>query len=240
MHNWRYWQQRFCNNGLYSSTVEVSGFLVYQVHTKGIVLCYWGSLWCVKIWIVIYCRVLKFPHTAMVLLVLESDGACTGLYGHCARKSAVLVLVWCYKARGDREQDLWRYWLPAGCNKQWCDRASGCGWSSNKCELWEQWSSDLAVSCTLAKHSDIQRENTGFKTLSLSPLTTMHIDCSRQFCASFTVSYVWAFCQAVLLLTYIVATKIGSYPELDQWNFIRILGFITPNFFPIYVMIVEL
>jgi len=46
--------------------------------------------------------------------------------------------------------------------------------------------------------------------------------------------------QAVLLLTYIVATKIGSYPELDQWNFIRILGFITPNFFPIYVMIVEL
>jgi len=31
----------------------------------------------------------------VVLLVLESDGACTGLNGHCARKSAVLVLVWC-------------------------------------------------------------------------------------------------------------------------------------------------
>jgi len=29
----------------------------------------------------------------VVLLVLESDGACTGLNGHCARKCAVLVLV---------------------------------------------------------------------------------------------------------------------------------------------------
>ena len=42
----------------------------------------------------------------MALLVLESDGACTGLNGHCGRKSAVLVLVCCYKARGAREQDL--------------------------------------------------------------------------------------------------------------------------------------
>ena len=109
MHNWRYWQQRFCNYGLYSSTAEVSGFLVYQLHTKGIVLFYWGSLRCVKIWIVIYCRGLKFPHTAVVLLVLESDGACTGLNGHCARKSAVLVLVWHHIARGDREQELRRY-----------------------------------------------------------------------------------------------------------------------------------
>ena len=188
MHNWRYWQQRFCNYGLYSSTAEVSGFLVYQLHIKGIVLCYWGSLRCVKIWIVIYCRGLKFPHTAVVLLVLESDGACTGLNGHCARKSAVLVLVWCYKARGDREQDLWRYWLPAGCNKQWSDRASGCGWSSNRCLKVEKWSSGIAVSRTLTKHCDIQRENTSFKTLSLSALTTIHIDRSRQLCASFTVS----------------------------------------------------
>ena len=34
----------------------------------------------------IYYRGLKFPHRAVVLLVLESDGACTGLNGHCARK----------------------------------------------------------------------------------------------------------------------------------------------------------
>jgi len=40
------------------------------------------------------------------------------------------------------------------------------------------------------------------------------------------------------LLTYGVATKIGSYPELDLWNIIDILGFITPNFVPIFVMII--
>jgi hypothetical protein len=41
----------------------------------------------------IYYRGLKFPHRAVVLLELESDGACTCLNGHSARKSAVLVLV---------------------------------------------------------------------------------------------------------------------------------------------------
>ena len=93
------------------------GFLVYQHHITGIVLYYGSSLRCIKIWIVIYYRGLKFPHRAAILLVLESDCACTGLNGHCARKTEVLVLVFCYKARGDREQDLWRYWLPEGCIK---------------------------------------------------------------------------------------------------------------------------
>ena len=40
------------------------------------------------------------------------------------------------------------------------------------------------------------------------------------------------------MLTYVVATKIGSYPELDPWNIIHILRFITPNFLPIFVMII--
>jgi len=53
----------------------------------------------------IYYRGHNFPHRTEILL-LESDGACTGLNGHCARETAVLVLVRCYKARGDREQDL--------------------------------------------------------------------------------------------------------------------------------------
>jgi len=34
-----------------------------------------------------------FPQRAEFVLVLESDAACTSLSGHCARKSAVLVLV---------------------------------------------------------------------------------------------------------------------------------------------------
>jgi len=41
----------------------------------------------------INCRGFKFPHRAAVLIVLESDGACTGLNGRSARTSAVLVLV---------------------------------------------------------------------------------------------------------------------------------------------------
>ena len=44
-----------------------------------------------------YYRGRKFPCRAVVLLVLESDGACTSLNGHSAIKSAVLVLVCCYK-----------------------------------------------------------------------------------------------------------------------------------------------
>jgi len=39
------------------------------------------------------------------------------------------------------------------------------------------------------------------------------------------------------VLTHIVATKIGSYPEFYPLNIIHILGFITPNFLPIFVMI---
>ena len=80
------------------------------------------------------------------------------------------------QTRGDREQDLWRYWLPEGCIKKWYDRASGYGCLSNMCLKGEQWSSDLAVSRTLPKHCDIQSENTNFQTLWLSPLTTIHID----------------------------------------------------------------
>jgi hypothetical protein len=149
---------------------------VYQLQIKGIVLYCWSFLRCVEISIVIYCRGLKFPHRAVVVLVLESNGACTGLNGHCARTSAVLVLVCCYKASGDREHDLWRYWQSEGCIKQRCDRASGDGCQTKKCELWEQWSSDLAICRTLAKHSDIQIENVRCDSLWLSLLTGFHID----------------------------------------------------------------
>ena len=45
-------------------------------------------------------------------------------------------------------------------------------------------------------------------------------------------------CQAVILSPYVVATKIGSC-ELDLWFIIHILGFITPHFFRICLMIME-
>ena len=50
-----------------------------------------------------------------------------------------------------------------------------CRWSLPLQEVWagEQWNSDIAVSCTLAKHSDVQSEKT---TLWFSPLTRICSD----------------------------------------------------------------
>jgi hypothetical protein len=132
---------------------------------------------------------LKFPHRAVVLLVLESDGACTGLNGRSARKCSVLVLVWCYIARGQREQNLQRYKPPEICIKKRYDKPSGYGCPSNKCEQGEQWSNDLAALRALGKHSDIQSENTSFEMLWLSPLTWIHIAIA-EVCVYFTVSVI--------------------------------------------------
>ena len=100
--------------------------------------CFWCSLRCTKIWIVIYYMGLKYPQKAVDLLLLGSDRACSSLNGQSTRKCALLFLVWCYKARCDREQVLRRYWLPEGCIKQWCDKPTvdGCpcnivGWGSS-------------------------------------------------------------------------------------------------------------
>ena len=112
----------------------------------------------------------------MVLFPLPLDAACTSLIAHFASKSAVLVLVWCYKATGDKEQDLWRYCLPECCIKQWCDMPTGNGYRSKKSGPWEQWGSDIAVSCNLATHPNIQSENTVFKTLWFSPQTRHSIN----------------------------------------------------------------
>jgi len=79
----------------------------------------------------------------VVFLPLEIDVACSNLIAHFARKIAVLLEAWCYKARCDREQDLWRHWLPEGCIKQWYNKITGDGW------LWEQWSTDIALSHSL-------------------------------------------------------------------------------------------
>ena len=87
----RYRHQSFWYWRLLSSSAEVSGYLKYELHTKGTVLCFWSSLRCIKIWIVIYYRGLKFPQTAVVLLPLDSVAACTILNFHSARKSTVLL-----------------------------------------------------------------------------------------------------------------------------------------------------
>ena len=61
---------------LFSSIAEVSGFLLYQLHTKGTELYFWSSLRCIKVWIVICHRGLSFPQRALVLLMLEIWALC--------------------------------------------------------------------------------------------------------------------------------------------------------------------
>jgi hypothetical protein len=81
-----------------------------------------------------------------------------------------LVVCW-YKATSDREQDLWRYWAPESCFMKWYIKPTGDHCLCKKCELGEQWNSDIAVSRTLAKHCDIWIENTNLETFLFSPPT---------------------------------------------------------------------
>jgi hypothetical protein len=87
----------------------------------------------------------------------------------------------------------------------------------------------------LAKHSEIQSEITSFEILRFKPLTISLVTQQIALCFLYCFS---GLCQAVLLLTYVVATRIWSYPELDPWNIIHILGFITRNFKPIWIVII--
>jgi hypothetical protein len=176
MHTGRYWQQRYWNWGLFSSSAEVSGYLEYQLHIKGTVLYLWCSQRCIMCWIVIYYRGLKFPQKALVLLLLEGDATCTSLNGHFARESAVLIFEWCFKAKGDIVEDLRRYWPPEGCIKKLYDKPTCYSCLCKKCWLWEQQNSDIAVSCNLAKYSDIQCEIRRFGILWSSQLTRISIN----------------------------------------------------------------
>ena len=157
----------------------------------------------------------------MVLLVPENDGACTGLNGRTARKTKVLVLVWCNKARGDREQDLWRYRLPEGCIKQRYDKRSGYVCLSKKCELWEQWSSDIAVSCALTKLSNIQSGNTVFETYWLSLLTSISSDAAD----SSLLPLLFVRSLSSPIINIVVASKIWSCHELDCMEYHPHAGF---------------
>ena len=178
MHTGMYGHQSWWNVGIFSLPAEVTGFLEYELHIEGIVLYFWSSILCIKIWIVIYYRGRKFAHKAVVLLPLESDAAFTSLNDHSARKSAVLVVVRCYKATGDREHILWRYWPPEGCITKWYDKPTGDGCLCKKCGLGEQWNSDV-VSCTLSKHFDIRSENTRFEMLIIHTTGQTHHSHSR-------------------------------------------------------------
>jgi hypothetical protein len=114
----------------------------------------------------------------------------------------------------------------------------GDGCISKKSELEEEWSIDISVSGTLAKCSDVQYADATFRNISdqhhwlESPLMKQ-IALWFLYCSS----GLWAFFQAVILLTYVVVTKIFSYDKLDPRHIIHVLGFITPNFLNICLMI---
>jgi len=90
-----------------------------------------------------------------------------------------------------------------------------------KCLLPEERSSDIAVSHTLTKHPNIHSENTVFKTLWFSQLTTVSI-LTADNCYLYCFSGLWAFYQAVLFKTNMFATKMWICHQLDLWNIIHI------------------
>jgi len=131
----------------------------------------------------------------------------------------------------------WRYWLSVLCIPKWCDKTKNDNFLCKMFWLREQWSSNIAVYCHLTNHSNIQSENTRFETLWFSPLTRISINVSKSSLLRLLLLTSLKFCQALLLLTCVVATKIWSC-ESDPWYRIHMLAFVTPNFLPICLIIV--
>ena len=129
--------------------------------------------------------------------------------------------------------DLQRYWPPEHGIKQWYESlqvivasARSVGWGSKEAVV--------PVSCTLSKCFGVQYGNTIDSTHRPYSPFTQHVTVCFLYC----ISVLWALCQAVILLTYVVSTNIGSC-KLVPWYIIHILGFITPNFFLTCLMIME-
>ena len=128
-------------------------------------------------------------------------------------------------------KDLHRYWPPERCIggmtsiKVMFAWARSVGWGSNEVVI--------PLSCTLSKCYDVQYGNTFDSPHQPYSPFTQHIT----LCFLYYISILWALCQAVILLTYIVATKIGSC-ELDLRLIIHILGSLLQTS-PICLMIME-
>ena len=137
------------------------------------------------------------------------------------KKIAPLVLVWCYKARSDREQDLWRYRLSEGCIKQWCDRPSGCGCLSKKCEQGEYEAVTMLYrvpwpSCPTYSVKTQYMKHYVSHHWPVSPVT-QQLGLWFLYC----FSGLWS----LLLLTYVVASRIWCCHELYCMEYRRHTGF---------------
>ena len=176
-----------------------------------------------------YCRGLRFPQIAVVHLLLEGGAACTSLNGHSARKCAVLVSVWCCKCTGDREQSLWRYWSPEGCINKWYDKPKCYGCLCKECGPWLKWSSGFLYLVTWPSHPTYRVKTQDLKHHDSHHWPENPFTQQIPICFVYCFLYLWAFCQALLLLTYLFAIKIWSCYEVDPWHIIHILGFTIPK-----------
>ena len=161
----------------------------------------------------------------MVLLLLESDGACTRLNEHSAQKCALLVSEWCYKAIGDREQiyentDHLKATLWSGMTSLQVMVASArsFGWGSNERVTLLYLVTWPSTPIYGVKSQDSKRYDSHI--WPESPLMQQ-----IALCFLYCFLSLWAFCQAVLLLACLVATKILSVCELDSWHILHIPGF---------------
>jgi hypothetical protein len=150
------------------------------------------------------------PQKAVVILVVDSDAACSGFNGHCAWKSVLLVLVWCCTAKGGREPDLWGYWLPECCIKQCYDKPAGDG-----C-LQEVWAGGA-----------MKYANKGFRKHSwFTPLTRLSIHIADT--SPLLLQYLWSVSifSGRCIIYILVANRMSSCSELNPWHNIHILVWI--------------
>jgi len=188
----------------------------------------------IKSWIVIYYRAIKVSQKALLLLTLEINAADTSFNGHSEWKFAVFKFD-ATKADVTENRicegtDCLKAALSSGMTslQVMVDSAKSVCWGSNEAVTLlylVPWPSTPAY-----------RVKTLFKTW-FSQLTTLSIHIADN-CFLYCFSGLWAFCQAVLFLTNVFATKIWSCYELDPLDIIHILGLITPNFLPTCVMII--
>jgi len=164
--------------------------------------------------------------------VLEGGTSCTSLSGHSARRSAMLGVVWCYKARGDEEHYLWKYWPPEVCIKQWYDKPEGMVVSARGVSWWSNEAVSLMCLVTWPSTMTYRVKTQDSKHSWFTTLMIFFIHTADNCLLPLE------FLRSVRILSGCVAKKIWSRLVLDPLYIIHTLGFITPKLLRICLMIV--
>jgi hypothetical protein len=239
MHTRRCRQQSLWNWGLLSLSADILGFLKYELHIKGTVLCFWTSLRCIKSWIVIYYRGLKFP--PKISGSPSTREWCCMYQFHCrlCKKNCSFGLSMMLQSHGWYRTRFVKVLTPLRLHYTvvwWAYR-----WWLSEQEVWAAGAIKQWHCCIL--YFDQAPWTYRVKTQDSTHYNSHHWRDSPfkqqiTLCFLFCVSGLWAFYQAVLFLMNVFATNVWSCLELDLLNIIHILGFITLNFLPICFTIV--